>query len=149
MQGRRVPRPVEVALRADFMVQSEALMAQTERQVIGAFLPSNFIEDTRMRITAYRQLGEVMTRKELEELQTQWRDQFGDKLPHPVQNLLTCASLRLAAAHAGISDIEIKDRKLMLTRNGNFVMLNGKFPRLTERAGHKQLAEALSMVRSL
>jgi len=149
MQGRRVPRPVEVALRADFMVQSEALMAQTERPVIGAFLPSNFIEDTRMRITAYRQLGEVMTRKELEELQTQWRDQFGDKLPHPVQNLLTCASLRLAAAHAGISDIEIKDRKLMLSRNGNFVMLNGKFPRLTERAGHKQLAEALSMVRSL
>lgn len=149
MQGRRVPRPVEVALRADFMVQSEALMAQSERAVIGAFLPSNFIEDTRMRITAYRQLGEVMTRKELEELQTQWRDQFGDKLPYPVQNLLSCASLRLAAAHAGISDIEIKDRKLMLTRNNQFVMLNGKFPRLTERAAHKQLAEALRMVRSL
>jgi transcription-repair coupling factor (superfamily II helicase) len=148
-QGRRVPRPVDVALRADFLVQSEALMAQSEKGVIGAFLPSNFIEDTRMRITAYRQLGEVMTRKELDELETQWRDQFGDKLPYPVQNLLACASLRLAAAHAGISDVEIKDRKLMLTRNGSFVMINGKFPRLTERAGFKQLAEALSMVRSL
>ncbi len=148
-QGRRVPRPVDVALRADFLVQSEALMAQSEKGVIGAFLPSNFIEDTRMRITAYRQLGEVMTRKELDELETQWRDQFGDKLPYPVQNLLACASLRLAAAHAGISDVELKDRKLMLTRNGSFVMINGKFPRLTERAGFKQLAEALSMVRSL
>jgi transcription-repair coupling factor (superfamily II helicase) len=90
-----------------------------------------------------------MTRKELDELEAQWRDQFGDKLPHPVQNLLACAALRLAAAHAGISEVEIKDRKLMLSRNGSYVMLNGKFPRLAERAGHRQLAEALAMVRSL
>lgn len=149
MQGRRVPRPVDVALRADFLVQSEALMAQAEKGATGAFLPSSFIEDTRMRITAYRQLGEVMTRKELDELEAQWRDQFGDKLPHPVQNLLACAALRLAAAHAGISEVEIKDRKLMLSRNGSYVMLNGRFPRLAERAGHRQLAEALAMVRSL
>ena len=88
-------------------------------------------------------------RRELDELETQWRDQFGDKLPYPVQNLLTCASLRLAASHAGITDIEIKDRKLMLTRNGKFVMINGKFPRLTEKAGYKQLAETLEMLRTL
>ncbi|MCW0217393.1 MAG: hypothetical protein OJI67_03625, partial [Prosthecobacter sp.] len=96
-----------------------------------------------------RQLGEVMTRKELDELESQWRDQFGDKLPHAVQNLLTCASIRLAAAHAGISEVEIKDRKLMLTRNGKLVMIHGKFPRLAERLGHKQLAETLTMLRSL
>ncbi|MCA1963764.1 MAG: transcription-repair coupling factor, partial [Prosthecobacter sp.] len=149
MQGRRVPRPVDVALRADFLVQSEALMAQAEKGATGAFLPSSFIEDTRLRITAYRQLGEVMTRKELDELESQWRDQYGDKLPYPVQNLLACAALRLAAAHAGISEVEIKDRKLILTRNGGYVMVNGKFPRLTERAGFKQLLEALTMVRSL
>jgi transcription-repair coupling factor (superfamily II helicase) len=98
---------------------------------------------------SYRLLGEVMTRKELDELEAQWRDQFGDKLPYPVQNLLTCAAIRLAAAHAGISEVEIKDRKLMLTRNNKFVMLNGKFPRLTERQGYKQLREALAMLRSL
>jgi len=149
MQGRRVARPVDVSLRADFLVQTEALMAQAEKGATPAFLPTPFIEDTRQRITAYRQLGEVMTRKELEELETQWRDQYGDQLPYPVQNLLACASLRLAASHAGITDVEIKDRKLMLTRNGKFVMINGKFPRLTERAGFKQLAEATAMVRSL
>ncbi len=149
MQGRRVPRPVDVALRADFLVQSEALMTQAEKGATGAFLPSSFIEDTRLRITAYRQLGEVMTRKELDELEAQWRDQYGDKLPYPVQNLLACAALRLAAAHAGINEIEIKDRKLILSRNGGYVMINGKFPRLTERAGFKQLQEALTMVRSL
>lgn len=149
MQGRRVARPVEVALRADFLVQTEALMVQAAAGATPAFLPTTFIEDTRLRITAYRQLGEVMTRKELDELESQWRDQFGGKLPHGVQNLLTCAAIRLAAAHAGITDVEIKDRKLMLTRNGQLVMLHGKFPRLTEKQGHKQLAEALTMLRSL
>lgn len=149
MQGRRVARPIDVSLRADFLVQTEALMVQALPGATPAFLPSNFMEDTRLRITAYRQLGEVMTRKELDELETQWRDQFGDKLPHAVTNLLACASLRLAASHAGITDIEIKDRKLMLTRNDKFVMIHGKFPRLTEKAGHKQLAETLAMLRSL
>lgn len=149
MQGRRVARPIDVSLRADFLVQTEALMVQALPGATPAFLPSNFMEDTRLRITAYRQLGEVMTRKELDELETQWRDQFGDKLPYPVQNLLTCASLRLAASHAGITDIEIKDRKLMLTRNGKFVMIHGKFPRLTEKAGYRQLAETMTMLRSL
>nr|WP_184206116.1 transcription-repair coupling factor [Prosthecobacter dejongeii] len=149
MQGRRVARPIEVALRADFLVQTEALMVQAAPGATPAFLPSTFMEDTRLRITAYRQLGEVMTRRELDELESQWRDQFGDKLPHAVQNLITCASIRLAAAHAGITDVEIKERKLMLTRNGQMVMVHGKFPRLNERQGHKQLTEALMMLRSL
>ena len=149
MQGRRVARPIDVSLRADFLVQTEALMVQALPGATPAFLPSHFMEDTRLRITAYRQLGEVMTRKELDELEAQWRDQFGDKLPNPVMNLLACAGLRLAASHAGITDIEIKDRKLMLSRNGKFVMIQGKFPRLTEKAGYKQLAETLTMLRSL
>ncbi|MBL9132317.1 MAG: hypothetical protein JNG86_14025, partial [Verrucomicrobiaceae bacterium] len=79
----------------------------------------------------------------------QWRDQFGEKLPHAVTNLLTCASIRLAAAHAGIGDVEFKDRKLILTRNGKLVMVQGKFPRLSSTPGHKQLEEALEMLRTL
>ncbi len=149
MQGRRISRPVEVGLRTDFLVMNESMMVNALKGATPAFLPSTFIEDTKLRITAYRQLGEIMTRKELDDLESQWRDQFGEKLPHAVTNLITCASMRLAAAHAGISDIEIKDRKLMLTRNGKLVMLNGKFPRLTTREGHKQLAETLVMLRTL
>ncbi|MFO1485640.1 MAG: transcription-repair coupling factor [Verrucomicrobiaceae bacterium] len=149
MQGRRVARPVEVGLRADFLVMSEALMLQAVKGATPAFLPSTFIEDAKLRITAYRQLGEIMTRKELDELEGQWRDQFGEKLPHAVTNLLVCAGIRLAASHAGISDVEIKERKLMLTRNGRHVMVQGKFPRLSNVPGHKQLEEALVMLRTL
>jgi transcription-repair coupling factor (superfamily II helicase) len=149
MQGRRVARPVEVALRADFLVMNEALMVDAPSGMTPAFLPSTFIEDAKLRIQAYRALGEVMTKKELKELEAQWQDQFGDQLPYAVQNLITCAAVRLAASHAGVTEVEIKDRKLMLTRNGKYVMLDGKFPRLTEKSGYKQLSEALTMLRSL
>ena len=149
MQGRRIARPVEVGLRADFLVMSEAMMLQAAKGATPAFLPATFIEDAKTRITAYRQLGEIMTRKELDELEAQWRDQFGEKLPHAVTNLIACASIRLAAAHNGISDVEIKERKLMLTRNGKLVMIQGKFPRLTAKEGHKQLVEALAMLRAM
>lgn len=149
MQGRRIARPVEVGLRADFLVMTEAMMLQADKGATPAFLPSTFIEDAKLRITAYRQLGEIMTRRELDELEAQWRDQFGDKLPHAVTNLLTCAGIRLAAAHAGVSEVEIRERKLMLTRNGKHVMVDGKFPRLTAKEGHKQLVEALTMLRTL
>jgi transcription-repair coupling factor (superfamily II helicase) len=147
MQGRRVARPVEVSLRADFLCVSESLMTTALPGTTPAFLPLAYIEDAKQRIHAYRMLGEVMTRRELEELEEQWRDQFG-KLPAAVKNLLICSAIRLAAAHAGISDVEIRDRKLMLTRNGKLVQLDGKFPRLEGRDGAAQLQAALALLRA-
>ena len=86
-------------------------------------------------------------RKELDALERNWRDQFGT-LPEPVANMLVCAGMKLAAAHAGISSVEIKDRKLMLSRKQHFVQLNGKFPRLTEKTPTLQLREALLLLRN-
>lgn len=148
LEGRRVSRPVEVALRADFLVLNENQMPADLSEATPAFIPSSFVEDSQLRITAYRQLAEVMTRRELDDLQKQWQDQFGERLPHAMRNLLTCGAIRLAAAHAGINEVEIEDRKLKLSRNGKFVMLNGKFPRLTSKVGHQQLAETLRMLRA-
>ena len=101
-----------------------------------------------MRIQTYRALAEVTTRRELDDLERQWRDQFG-RLSLPMENLLTTTALRLAAAHCGISEVEIKDRKLMLTRNNSYVHIQGKFPRLTGSSTQLQLKEALKMLRSM
>lgn len=149
MQGRRVSHPVEVSLRVDFLVLNEGQQPADLKQATPAYLPATFIDDSRLRIQAYRALGEVMNRKELDDLDKQWRDQFGERLPYPVENLLTCTAIKLAAAHAGVTEVEIKERKLMLSRNGKYVMLDGKFPRLTEKIGYRQLAEALKLLRSL
>ena len=146
-QGRRSARPVEVSVRADFLCLSESLMVGALPGTTGAFIPSTYIEDAKLRIQAYRMLGEVMVRRELDELEEQWTDQFGP-LPHAVQNLLTCGSIRLAASHAGISEVEIKNQKLILTRNSQLVQLNGRFPRLTAKEGFLLLREALQLLRS-
>lgn len=147
MQGRRIARPVEVALRADFLCLSESLMVGALPGTTPSFIPTSYIEDPKLRIQAYRMVGEIMTRKELDEVRTQWLDQYGP-LPHAAENLLTCAAIRLAASHAGITEVEIKDRKLMLTRNHRYVLLNGRFPRLTGREGFLLLREALQLLRS-
>lgn len=174
MQGRRISQPMEVSLHIDFLCLSEAQWMQDnnmapqkrvtaatahrppdrQKLVVGqdwripSFIPTSYIEDTRLRITAYRMLGEVMNRKEVEALERNWRDQFGPP-PPAVENLLACASIKLAAAHAGISAVEVKEGKLMLTRNGRYVMIDGKFPRLTGLEPPLLLREALQMLRTI
>ncbi|HEY2572697.1 MAG TPA: TRCF domain-containing protein, partial [Verrucomicrobiaceae bacterium] len=119
------------------------------RQDLAAvFIPSAYVEDPRQRITAYRMLGEVMTRKELDALERDWRDQFGTP-PAAVENLICCAALKMAAAHAGVSDLEIKDNKLMITKNGRYLQPGGKFPRLTAQEPALLLRESLQLLRSL
>jgi len=165
---------MEVSLHIDFLCLSEAQWLQDNHAVptrrvsaatahrppdkqkllkntdqrIPAFIPASYISDTRQRIIAYRMLGEVMTRKELDSLEKRWKDQFG-KLPPAIEHLLLCAGLRLAASAASITIVEIKDGKLMLTRNGRYVMLDGKFPRLTGHSPPLLLREALQLLRSI
>lgn len=162
MQGRRAAPPAEVSLHAAFLCFSEAQFAQSGGAADGlhsarpsvvqalapVFIPSAWIEDVKQRITAYRMLGEVMKRRELDALERDWRDRFGP-LPPAVDNLLCCAALKLAAAQAGISQVEIKDNKLMITKNGRYLQPDGKFPRLTAQQPDLLLRESLQLLRSL
>jgi transcription-repair coupling factor (superfamily II helicase) len=148
LKGRRTTRPVEVNLRIDFLCLSETAMAKSLPDTQPAFIPTSLIDEPMMRIQTYRGLSETMNRKELDDLERQWRDQFG-RLDLAMQNLLTTTAIRLAAAHVGISEVEIRDRKLMLKRNNAYVHLNGKFPRLSAKDTQSQLLEALKMLREL
>jgi len=147
-QGKRSQRPIDVAMRADFLCLSEAAYTNALPGLEPAFIPAGYMEDAKLRIQAYRSVAEVTSRKEIDELAKMWRDQFG-RLPPAMENLLICAAIRLAAAHQGITSVEIKDRKLMLARGTGFIMVNGRFPRLkTEGDGVAQMNEALEMLRA-
>ena len=86
-------------------------------------------------------------RRELDDLERSWKDQFG-RLPPAMSNLLLCASIRLAATAAQVSSVEIKERKLMLKKGDNYVLIHGKFPRLASEDGMGQLRETLQWLRS-
>ena len=51
------------------------------------------------------------------------------------------AELKIAAAERRVSMIEVKEDKLLLTRDNDYIMIGGKFPRLTKKETPARLNE--------
>ncbi len=136
LKGRKFQPRLDVDLRIDFVATNEAEFAQLgPEQRIPAFVPANYVSDTGLRIKAYREIAGISTREQFDRVQREWRDRFG-KFPEAVDNLFLLAEIKLAAAKAGISRVEVRERKLMLTRRGEFILVAGKFPRLVAKPAH-------------
>ncbi len=113
-----------------------------------AFLPASYLGESQPRIQAYRRLAEVTSQEQLDALRKTWRDRFGP-LPEAAENLLAMTEIKLAAAARKITVVEAREWKLMLTRGGDFILMDGKFPRLTAPEPTLRLREMLAMLRSL
>ncbi|MEK7707741.1 MAG: TRCF domain-containing protein, partial [Verrucomicrobiota bacterium] len=161
LKGEKVKPRVEVAVRLDFLEMSAAagesedvlrvpysVKQQGERAAIldatrntqHAALPHTYVPEPQHRIEIYRKLAQATDKVALEALQKELRDRFGP-LPPPVEMLLQIAELKILASERGISVIEVKEDKLMLTRHGDFITLGGKFPRLTKKDAKARLKE--------
>jgi transcription-repair coupling factor (superfamily II helicase) len=163
LKGEKAGLRLEVDIRLDFIATNEAELAQTRSgrfQITGAtgkspflerlpaFVPSTYISDTALRIQAYRHLAEVTTLEQLERLRRDWRDRFG-KFPPTIENLFLLTQIKLAAARVGVSRVEVRDRKLILTRRGDFILVGGKFPRLVASRVEDHLQEVLELTKKL
>lgn len=150
LRGKHVHARVDVSLRADFLTFNETEFTHADPDSnLPAYIPAAYMTEATMRIRAYKQLAEAVSEKEVEQIGKNWQDQFG-RHPDSVSNLLLATSLKLSAAKANISSIEIQAQRLMLTRNGNYIMLEGKrFPRLKEFLPKKKLTEALRMLQAI
>ncbi|HXJ73956.1 MAG TPA: TRCF domain-containing protein, partial [Candidatus Dormibacteraeota bacterium] len=122
--------------------------ARAHGQPASAGIPLAYVPDPRQRIEVYRKLAEVMDEEGLNRLKAELRDRFGP-LPAPVELLLQLAAVRLAAAERGITAIETQDEKLMLTRRNDFIMVGGKFPRLTKKEPRARLNEIKRLLQML
>ena len=71
------------------------------------------------------------------------------KFPLAVDNLLLLTEIKLAAAKAGVTRVEVREGKLMLTRRGDFLLVGGKFPRIGTDRIDRQLAEVLELIRKI
>jgi transcription-repair coupling factor (superfamily II helicase) len=168
LKGEKTAPRVEVQMRLDFMTMhaaesEEALITgkTDERDVPSkgstraknsgssvptivqratACIPLDYVPDTSQRVGLYRKLAGIVDHVDVERLRLEWRDRFGP-LPPPVERLLQIAELRALAARRGISILETKEDKLMLTRNGEFFTPGGKFPRLTQNEPEARLEE--------
>ena len=78
-----------------------------------AFLPSDYISDSRLRIEFYYRLDKAEEVKSLKELEEELRDRFGE-LPGEVRNLLWMVKLKLLASQRGIRFIRWKEGELRI-----------------------------------
>src|SRR5256885_251053 len=136
LKGRKFQPRLDVDLRIDFVATNEAEFAQLgPEQRLPAFVPASYVNDTGLRIRAYREIAEISARERFDRIKKEWRDRFG-KFPEAVENLFLLAEIKLAAAKTGISRVEVRERKLMLTQRGEFILVDGKFPRLVAKPAH-------------
>jgi transcription-repair coupling factor (superfamily II helicase) len=149
LKGEKTKPRIEVPARFDFVITNEAEYMQAgDDEVTGAFLPAAYISEPKMRIQAYRALAEVASPEQLDKVRKSWRDRFGP-LPPAVENLLILSEIKLAAAARKIAKIEVKERKLMLTYRGDYILVAGKFPRLHTEEPAEKLRETLALLRAL
>ncbi len=147
IKGQKLKLRVDVDVRLDFVATNEAEFVHA-RERVTAFIPVSYISDSELRIKAYREVAEITTPDQLQHLKHDWRDRFGP-FPPAVDNLFLLGEIKLAAAEAGITRVEVKEGKVMLTRRGDFMLIGGKFPRLVANRIESYLGELLELIRKL
>jgi len=149
LKGRKDAPRMETAFKADFIVFSETVHTREDpAKVLPAFLPATWLEETRLRISAYREISEAGTEKAVAELEKSWRDRYG-RIPDPAARLLEIARIKALAATQGISSVEIQGQRLMLHRNGDYILLEGRrFPRLQAASNSGKLSETITLLQN-
>jgi transcription-repair coupling factor (superfamily II helicase) len=166
LKGEKPRLRLDVDLQLDFVVTNEAEFVPATKtrsgglqsakalgkapllERIPAFIPVAYVSDPALRIRAYRNVAEVTSQEQLDRLRRDWRDRFGP-LPPAVDNLFALIKIKLAAAESGVSRVEVRERKLMLTRHGDFILVAGKFPRLVAAKIDQYPREILELIKKL
>jgi transcription-repair coupling factor (superfamily II helicase) len=144
IKGERVAPRVQVPIRFDWLalspVEERTSAEDDDVEMAAAFLPLNYIPDSRQRVSLYRKIAETTKAEEIDALRAELKDRFGP-LPEAVELLLQIAHLRLLAAARKVTSIEGKGDKLMLMRNGDYIMAGDYFPRLLKKTAKGRLNE--------
>ena len=146
LNGNTDATRAECSLYLDFINTNEADHFQSKEKSLPAFIPSSYLEETKIRIAAYRQISELVTIKEMKGLIREWHDRFG-KLPDEVRNLMLCTELKIRASSKGIHSVEIEGSKLMMKRNDEFILIEGKFPRINTNKNGERLKKAVDLLK--
>jgi transcription-repair coupling factor (superfamily II helicase) len=76
-------------------------------------IPIDYVTDKSMRLKLYRRLSDLHDRAEIEALDEEFRDRFGE-LPQDVLNLLFQLKVKVLAEQAGVGSISIENKQLAI-----------------------------------
>jgi len=145
LKGEKAPGRPEVRVEIDFLATDPGA---AEKNRLSAWIPQDYIAEPRERIGAHRELAEAETLPALDQVKARWRDRYG-RLPAPARNLLKLGAIRLRAAAAGIDLVAAEGNVLRLRRNGDFIMVGHRHPRLEEGDPALKLRQILSLLQQL
>ncbi|MDX1976064.1 MAG: transcription-repair coupling factor, partial [Pseudanabaenaceae cyanobacterium bins.68] len=77
---------------------------------ITAFIPSNYIADPEQKISAYRTVAAVSSKRELAQILEEWRDRYG-QVPVAAQRLIQVMALKQDAKKLGFSRIKPESKQ--------------------------------------
>ncbi len=149
LKGRKDAPRGDTSFKADFICFSETTyIKENSAATLPAFIPVNWLPETQLRIAAYREISEAGTEKAVAALEKSWRDRHG-RIPAPAARLLEITRIKALAAAEGISAVEINAQRLMLHRNGDYILLEGRrFPRLQSVTPEDKLKETVKMLKA-
>ena len=137
----QVPREVAVYAEAGGAGPAEAAALDAPPVTpAAAHLPVHYIGEPALRVEAYRKLAQATMAEELEKLQNEWRDRFGP-LPEAAELLLLLQEIKILADRRQVTWVETKGDRLMLKRQGDYLLVDGRFPRLEKRTARARLKE--------
>jgi transcription-repair coupling factor (superfamily II helicase) len=127
-----------------FAALMEEEIESTRIDPVPANLPADYIPETRLRIDFYRQLAIAGSLEELQEIADALTDRFG-RPPAPVRRLLAVTRVRVRAEIAAIRTVETDGNRLKClpanARQGDYIKLSGRFPRLTGNTADLRLRD--------
>jgi transcription-repair coupling factor (superfamily II helicase) len=120
----------DVEMNIEFL---RPVLSTADKTVYPAAIPPEFIENERLRLSAYRQLSDIRSLEMLDDFADELLDRYG-KLPNEVLNLLMMNRLRILAMLGNIRKISVVNGVVSLHGpGGSLYRENGRLPRLDAR----------------
>ncbi|MDB6112485.1 MAG: mfd [Pedosphaera sp.] len=143
-----VPREISTYVERSNSGDGDSALRTAPARKDSAFIPLAYISESQQRIDISRKLAQATDKASLDRLQGEMRDRFGP-LPPAMELLLLVGELKILASERAVTVIEVKEDKLMLTRNNDYLTVGGKFPRLTKKEAKARLKEIKRLLLAL
>ena len=105
-------RPLQAPLPGDGRPLPPPIPANVDLPM-PASIPATYVTDKIMRLRLYRRMADLRSLEEVDSLEEEFKDRFGE-LPEAVSNLLYQIKVKLLAERAGLSSISSENGQLVL-----------------------------------
>lgn len=147
-KGEKPEERVETRIQLDFLLPEAQNGVSGVPSDSSQLIPLSYINDPVQRLEIYRRLAQARSVEELAPLEEELRDRFG-RLPARVKYLFTVYRVRVIASRKRITEIESRENKVSIVRNGAPLMVHGRLPRFAQKTTQGRLKELLALVESL